>query len=196
MNRYAGYIVAVLVGVLIGYFAGREHLKYEMRSAFESAAEGLSESLSSAFGDNSDRKSLSSEKEIDEDSEQEAEDLENAVKAAYIDENLELYEVSSQYIKTYSNDRVAGVQFKLRNNAERTLNRVEVTVYFKDESGNVITEEDFYPVSNRSIENNKPLRPGYIWQIKSGSYYTAEHVPSEWKEGSIEVLITDVEFAE
>ena len=196
MNKYAGYIVAVLVGVLIGYFAGREHLKYEMRSAFESAAAGLSESWSSAFSGDSDRESLSAE--IDESNEQEAKDLEDAVKAAYIDEYVELYDLSAKYIDTFTDKHVPGVQFKLRNNGERSLDRVEVTVYFKDENGNIITEENFPSVSvNRYSSDNKPLRPGYIWQMGSGSsYHTVEQVPSEWKEGSIEISITDIRFTE
>lgn len=194
MNRYAQYIVVVLVGVLIGYFAGREHLKYEMRTAFQSAAEGLSEGILSAFGDSSDRKRVSAD--IVESDEPDRDELDMA-KAAYIDESLELYDLSAKYIETYSG-RVAGVLFKLRNNGETSLDRVEVTVYFKDGNGNVIAEEDFHPVrvSEYSIGDNKPLRPGYIWQMEQGKYYTAKQIPSEWKEGSIESSITDIRFAE
>ena len=190
MNRYAQYIVAVLVGVLIGYFAGREHLKYEMRTAFQSAAEGIS----SVFGDSSDRKRVSAD--IVESDEPDRDELDMA-KAAYIDESLELYDLSAKYIETYSG-RVAGVLFKLRNNGETSLDRVEVTVYFKDGNGNVIAEEDFHPVrvSEYSIGDNKPLRPGYIWQMEQGKYYTAKQIPSEWKEGSIESSITDIRFSE
>ena len=193
MNKYAGYIVAVLVGLLIGYFAGREHLKYEMRSAFESAAEGLSDSLSSAFGNDSDRKRLS--EETDENSE--AEELENIAKAAYIDDNLELYEVLAKYVNISSDEQVPGVRFKLRNNGERSLDRVEVTFYFKDENGNIISEKDFLPVSvNKYSSDSKPLRPGYIWQMQQDRWKGADEVPSEWKEGSIETSITDIRFTE
>ena len=74
---------------------------------------------------------------------------------------------------------------------------MEITVYFKDENGNIITEEDFHPVSVSKYSSDiKPLRPGYIWQMESGSYYTADQVTSEWKEGSIEASITDMRFTE
>ena len=192
MNRYAGYIVAVLVAVLIGYFAGREHLKYEMRSAFESAAEGLSESLSSAFGDDSDRESLSAE--TDESNEQEAKDLEKIVKAAYIDEYVELYEVSAV---AGTDGLPPGVRFKLRNNGERSLDQVEVTSYFKDESGSIIMEDSYHPISVSGYSRaQKPLRPGYIWQMEGNRYHGVNRVPSEWKEGSIEMSITDIRFTE
>ena len=194
MNRYAQYIVAVLAGVLIGYFAGREHLKYEMRTALQSAAEGLSEGILSAFGDSSDRKRESAD--IVESDEPDSGELDIA-KAAYIYESLELYDLSAKYIETYRG-RVAGVLFKLRNSGETSLDRVEVTVFFKDENGNVITEEDFHPVlvSENSVGDKKPLRPGYIWQMEQGKYYTAKQIPSEWKEGNIEAEITDIRFAE
>ena len=133
----------------------------------------------------------------------------DAVKAAYIDEYVELYDLSAKYIDTLFDIHVHGVRFKLRNKGERSLDRVEVTFYFKDESGNIIFEEDFLPVSVNTMfsvlsGNNKPLRPGYIWQMGQGRYYTsggvmswsAEQVPSEWKEGSIEASITDITFTE
>ena len=195
MNKYAGYIVAVLVGVLIGYFAGRAHLKYEMQSAFVSAAVQLSKGLSSAFSDDSDQKSLSAE--TDESNEQEAKQLEDIAKAAYIDEYVELYDVLVKYTDTFTDKHVAAVHFKLRNNGERSLDRVTVTVYFKDENGSVIFEEDFVPVSvNRYSSDNKPLRPGYIWQHEKGSYYGTKQVPDEWKDGSVEMSITDIRFTE
>ena len=196
MNRFAAFVVAMLLGVIIGYFAGREHLKYEMRTAFESAAEELSEGLSSAFGGDSGQNRVSAEPGEDrrEDSERRLE----AAESAYIDEYVELYDLSARYIDTYSNDNVPGVQFKLRNNGERTLDRVRVVIYFKDAAGGIITEEDFLPVAAGVAfsDNNTPLRPGYIWQMESGRYYTAERVPSEWSEGSVEAAITEIEFGE
>jgi hypothetical protein len=135
--------------------------------------------------------------DVDEDNEQQSNELDIA-KAAYMDENLELYDLSAKYIETFVDGRVPGVLFKLRNNGEKSLDRVEVTVYFKDGNGNVIAEEDFHPVrvSEYSLNDNKPLRPGYIWQVEQGRYYTAKQVPSEWKEGSIEASITDIRFTE
>ena len=124
---------------------------------------------------------------------------EEAVKLRYINESLELYDISARYMDSLIDGRVAGVLFKLRNNGQETLNRVKVTVYFKDEKGTVITEEDYTPVfvSEYSLSgNNKPLKPGYVWQIEKGKFYSAKSVPSEWKEGSISASITEIAFAE
>ncbi len=194
MNRYAGYIVAALLGILIGYFAGREHLKYEMRSAFESAAEGISESLSLAFGGNAE-----TDHEQKESGGKRQQDREDPAKAAYIAEHLELYDVSAEYKDSRFDGTVPGVTFKIRNDGERSLDNVEVTIYFKNERGNVISEEDYNPVLVTKYSfsgDKKPLKPGYIWQMEQGKFYTAKQVPSEWKEGSIDASITDIRFTE
>ncbi|MGI9271756.1 MAG: hypothetical protein ACR2QT_08280 [Woeseiaceae bacterium] len=192
MGRSAGVFVAVLLSLAIGYFAGREHLKYEMRTALTSAAEEFSAGLTNAFGgtsevdsEKSERKTKTTASETDPDT------------AAYIANGLELYEVSSGLKKTYSGT-VPGVNFKIKNVGDRSLDRVEVTVYFKDANGNTIAEEDYHPVLVSEYSrsgNNTPLKPGYIWQMENNKFYTAKQVPSEWKEGSINAAITEIRFS-
>jgi len=112
-------------------------------------------------------------------------------------ELVELYGVKSQYYKTYSDDRVPGVEFKLKNKGDRTLKTVQVTVFFKNEDGTVIAEEKYHPVlvSKYSIgRKNKPLKPNYIWQMERDKFYVAKSVPTEWKEGAISAKITEIEF--
>jgi hypothetical protein len=110
---------------------------------------------------------------------------------------LKLYDLESGLYDTYLDKRVPGVKFKIRNEGDLTLTRVEVTVYFKDASGNTIHEEAFLPVSSVSfgLENHGPLKPGYIWELERGKFYTAKSVPSEWKVGAAEAKITDIDFA-
>ncbi len=117
-------------------------------------------------------------------------------KQEYIDK-VELYNLTARYYQTFRDDRVPGVEFKLRNNGDRTLKCVEVTVYFKDSEGKIITEEIYNPVlvSRYSIgRDNRPLRPNYIWQLERGKFYQAKSVPSEWQDGAVSAQITDIEF--
>lgn len=112
---------------------------------------------------------------------------------------IEIYDLKSRYYESRLDGRVPGVEFKLKNNGDRELNRVEVTVYFKDASGAVIVEESYLPVfvSEYSFrDDNKPLKPGYIWQIEKGRFYVAKSVPSEWKEGAMTAEVTKIEFAD
>lgn len=118
-----------------------------------------------------------------------------AEKQVYVS-NVELYDLKARYFDTYLERRVPGVEFKLRNKGNRTLRKVEVTVYFEDASGAVIAEHEYNPVlvTKYSFGDNKPLRPNYIWQMERGKFYQAKSVPSEWKEGAVKAKITDIEF--
>ncbi len=117
-------------------------------------------------------------------------------KQAYV-ANVELYDLRAKYYDTYLEQRVPGVEFKLRNKGNRSLRKVEVTVYFQDASGAVIAEKEYNPVLVTKYsfgDNNKPLRPNYIWQLERGKFYQAKSVPTEWKEGAVKAKITDIEF--
>ncbi len=129
--------------------------------------------------------------------EKKQEDVKAKAKAAYIRRHLVLYDVQAKYKDSLLDGKVAGVLFKLRNNGDRSLDEVKVTVYFKDAGGAVIHEEDYYPVlvSDFSVGDNTPLKPGYIWQMESGKFYEAKSVPSEWQEGAVQAKITDVQFS-
>jgi hypothetical protein len=195
MNKYISHILVAGIAFTIGYFGGREHLKYEMRSVFNDAAESFKEGLGSAFkSDTSDI--IPAPKTIETSA---SDNQKQSVAVEYIVNSLELYDLSAEYKNSYIDENIPGVLFKLRNNGDKALSEVEVTVYFKDADGNVISEQNYYPVlvSEYSFSgDNKPLKPGYIWQMEKGKFYQAKKVPSEWDEGSVEASITNIEFME
>jgi TonB family protein len=117
-------------------------------------------------------------------------------KRAYLDQ-IELYDLAAETVDAFNGTR-ARVGFKLRNHGDRTLSKVEVTVYFKDKDGTTIAEERFHPVwvTRASARHDVPLKPNYIWQQERGKAFTAKSVPDEWQVGAIEAVITDIEFAE
>lgn len=120
------------------------------------------------------------------------------VKQEYL-KNVELYDFEAKYYNSYLDKDVAGVNFKIKNKGDKTLKKVEVTVYFQDANGNTIAEEDYNPVlvsSYNYMGDNKPLKPNYIWQMEKDKFYQAKSVPNEWKEGSATAKITDIEFEE
>lgn len=116
----------------------------------------------------------------------------------YIRDNIELYEFEAKYMASVLDGRIPGVAFKLRNKGDRTLDRVKVVVFFKDAPGAVIAEEEYLPVlvsEWNSSSDNKPLKPGYIWQMERGKFYAAKSVPTEWKGGAAEAKVTEIRFA-
>jgi len=111
--------------------------------------------------------------------------------------SIELYDFQAKYFESLLEGKVPGVKFKLRNNGNRSLKKVEVTVYFKDASGNTIYEENFLPVNTSSwFEPDKPLKPQYIWQMERDKFYSAKNAPDEWQEGNATANITAIEFEE
>ena len=117
--------------------------------------------------------------------------------AAYIRDNLRLYDLTAKYYDTYDG-REPGVRFKIKNEGERTLDKVTVRVVFFDAAGKAIAEEEYNPVlvsEYNFMGDNSPLRPNYIWQMERDKFYVAKSVPSEWDAGKATATITDVEFA-
>lgn len=110
-----------------------------------------------------------------------------------------LYDLKAKYFETYLEKKIPGVEFKVKNEGDRALKEVQVTVYFKDAKGTVIAEKEYHPVLVTKYSysgDNKPLKPNYIWQMERGKFYKADSVPTEWKEGAVSANITNIEFSE
>jgi hypothetical protein len=121
-----------------------------------------------------------------------------AEEASYIKQHLRLYDLEARYFDSMLDGSVPGVDFKIQNSGNRTLNGVTVRVVFYDASGKPIAEEEYNPVivSEYSFgTDNAPLRPNYIWQQERDKFYQAKNVPSEWASGKASATISDIEFA-
>lgn len=118
---------------------------------------------------------------------------------AKIIQNIQITDWTVTTINTYSEDDVPAIRFGLKNNSDKTLDQVEVTVFFYDKQNNIIFEEDYYPVlvSEYSFgSNNKPLKPNYIWRQEPNKYYTISELKgSEWS-GKASAKITDIRIQE
>ena len=113
--------------------------------------------------------------------------------------NVSLYDLEAKFYTTFSKTKVPGVKFKIKNNGNRLLREVEVTVYFMNADGTVIAEERYHPVlaMKKSYSGEQViLKKNYIWQMEEGNFYKADAVPTEWKEGAIEAKVTNIKFAE
>ncbi|PWF90645.1 hypothetical protein DD549_17380 [Shewanella algae] len=117
-------------------------------------------------------------------------------KMNYMDK-VEITDFVAQRIDTYLKKDVPAVRISLKNNGDRSLDKVKVVVYFKGKGGNTIFEEDYHPVlvSKYSFSgDNKPLKPGYVKEMEKGKYYTLESALSDWQEGEATAKVVDIEF--
>ena len=108
-------------------------------------------------------------------------------KQAYINKvriiNLKATETRPERIE------VSGI---IRNLGNRTLNKVEIIIYFLDKDGMPIFEETYSPVwvSEYSFgTSNKPLKPNYSRRFG----YIIDDVPSDWAK-KVKAEITDIRF--
>jgi hypothetical protein len=200
MRRFKGVGMPLLGGVLSVAGVGVPILSTVGTSvAIDEASNRVAEVRQRVDQDRAQAQQAREQEEAQREQEEARQEQEAAQrKASYIAEHVELYDVQASYMDALLDGRVPGVLFKLRNTGDATLETVEVTFYFRDESGATIAEEDFHPVlaSSYSLASRQPLKPGYVWQMEKGKFYTAKSVPSEWAEGNVEAKVTDIEFAE
>lgn len=119
-------------------------------------------------------------------------------KMAYIDQ-IEITEFTAKRIDTYTNKGIPAVRIGLKNNGDKSLDKVKVVVYFHDGNGKTIFEKEYLPilVSKFSFSgDNKPLKPGYVKEMEKNRYYTLKSNLSEWVEGQATIKIVDIAFSE
>jgi hypothetical protein len=83
---------------------------------------------------------------------------------------------------------------EVKNNGDRSLSEVDVTIYCLGPAGKPMFEKTHYPVlvSSMSFGNdNTPLKPGYGRKFE----YVLNDVPSGWS-GDVNVKVTAVEFSD
>jgi hypothetical protein len=84
----------------------------------------------------------------------------------------------------------AVVDLEVKNTGERSLDEVQITIYFLDKKGGRVYEHQSYPVLVGTILHDEgPLKPNYARAYSGG----CEDVPSDWG-GKVEVRVTDVKF--
>jgi hypothetical protein len=85
-----------------------------------------------------------------------------------------------------------GIFGEVKNTGNRTLTRVEITIYFLNKQGQPVFEKQFPAVlagSGTFGRDDKPLKPGYSQKFG----VKAEDAPSEWAK-AVTVKVTDVDF--
>jgi hypothetical protein len=86
----------------------------------------------------------------------------------------------------------AGVWGRVKNMGERTLKKVEITVYCLGPEGKPVLEKSYLPVLVRDMsfsDSGKPLKPGYSRRFG----VELDDAPTEWAK-KVDVKVTQVEF--
>ena len=108
-------------------------------------------------------------------------------------QNLNLTEGYGQFDMPGYDEKKPAVTGKIKNNGDKTLSEVELTIYFLDDEGNRIAETQFYPVLTSTYTgDDSPLKPNYV---RDFGYILEDDAPSDWGD-EIEAEISNIEFQE
>ncbi|MCZ6541253.1 MAG: DUF2939 domain-containing protein [Nitrospinae bacterium] len=106
--------------------------------------------------------------------------------------NLELRNLSVGKGKKYLfGSPNPGVFATLSNKGNRTLNELEITIYFYNRQGAIVSEKKLYPVSvskYRRGRDNDPLRPN---GVKKVGYLVKKFAPASWA-GKVQMRVTHI----
>lgn len=121
----------------------------------------------------------------------------SAEKMEYIEKYLQLFEIESSYIKTYSDEEVPAFRYAIKNTGRETLTKIEVLVYFLDKEGTPFFEENYFPVlvSDSGFNDSRPLKPNYTFRMESNKWMTEKSLGEEWG-GEIDIEIVEIELSE
>lgn len=177
-------LIPVVLGMALGAYRTSE-LMQQVEQAQKQRRPGSQESAAVPSG------AAGSEKQPKAEAAREPSALEHA--RAHVD----IYDVKAAMYESRLDGRIPGVEFKLKNNGDRSYRWLQVTFYFEDANGNTISEESYSPVNESSFDSNsrRPLKPGYVWQPERGKFMTAKSVPNEWKVGAVRYEITKAQFS-
>jgi len=90
---------------------------------------------------------------------------------------------------TNTPEPVGFVDGEVKNTGDRSLDEVQVTIYFLDRNGKVIHEDTYHPLLVGGFLDQLPLKANYA--IKFGGGF--RNIPDEWS-GNVSVKVTDVKF--
>lgn len=114
----------------------------------------------------------------------------------YLQDHVEITEFTTRRIDTYRRDNAPAIRVSARNNGDRTINELTVTVYLKDSEGRRIHEEEiFLATENPYFHDKPPLKPGYVFEMEANHYWIVKQPLNGWKTGSAEYEVTEIELA-
>ena len=110
----------------------------------------------------------------------------------YINQYLEIvnYNVG---IKNGYRGKVPGVSdISIKNNGDRNLSELMVTVYFQDESGKNIAEDSFLIIGG--FWGGDTLKANYSWKMENDKFFEFKNLASEVDILRNSIKITEIKF--
>ena len=85
----------------------------------------------------------------------------------------------------------AVASFGFKNNGDKPIAGIKLTISLTDTNANVLQEEPMVPFTGQI---NSPVMPGRSWETDPDNPFNIMTVPDIWQEGSAFIKITDVQI--
>lgn len=112
----------------------------------------------------------------------------------YIKESLSLDSAKVSMCEGYLGSDVGLSQVSIKNNGDKNVEEMVVTVYFQDENGENIAEASFMVIGG--YMGGDTLKANYSWKLEDDKYYAIDNLASEVNITKYYVEISDITFAE
>ena len=110
----------------------------------------------------------------------------------YIDQYIEItnYHVGMQ--SGYRGKEPGISDVAIKNNGDKNINELTITVYFQDETGKDIAEDSFMLIGG--FWGGDTLKANYSWKMESNKYYEFSNLADEVDISQNTVKVTEIKF--
>lgn len=111
----------------------------------------------------------------------------------YITKYLNLKSYKIEKFTKYDYSKVPGISdIEIKNTGNKNISKLTITVYFQDETGRDIAEEDFLIIG--SWDYSGILKANYSWKMEKDTFYEFENLTDDVNLSKNKVKITEIEF--
>ena len=170
-----GVVVAIIV-IIAGYFIIRQVRIKQIQNNVNEVTANLRNTINGGISNNG--QNSTSQEIVD-----------------YINNNMVLESAKVDEFETYYNTKVWGLsEIKIKNNGDKSIAQVTITVYFKDENGSTIGENNIN-IGIADIYNTvSALKPNYEWASEKDHYYELKNLSDNINPARNEIKITNIKF--
>lgn len=112
------------------------------------------------------------------------------------DEYIEQYvEITNYYISmksSYTGKEPGISDISIKNNGDKDISELTITVYFQDEIGNNIAEDSFMVIGG--YWGGDTLKANYSWKMENNRYYDFKNLADEVDISRNSVKVTEIKF--
>lgn len=115
-------------------------------------------------------------------------------KQDYIDKYMRVTGGTVDMMEDYTRTSKLGMaEVELKNNGDRDVKDVTVTVFFRDDQGKKVAQQSICVLSEYVDD---PLNANYSWKMQDDKFYELTSIPRSVDRSNYTIEVTDITFAD